>query len=291
MNSTSLLWLLAKIIIGILLFAGFLGLIALWFQRRSPKYKTVKKTRPPAVTPPATTTSVTGTPAPVPVPATSAEEKARSQIFARWVFRIGVIWTFVIASVVLWYYPWQWKWVLLVVGILLSVLMIFVNPHLPSSSEEKKKDNKGGYTFGKFAGHLMAFLIIVPIALLLLGIFYRWIWLPSYRSTYGIDEPRGQGVSKAFPYKVLIPFSPDPNGAYSAVLQIPDGGRIQFDWNNFPKNVWLDICWNGKEVTRMHPVNHPQWKQPSGSNIRTMEFKAVLVPAGTTSVELGYNLK
>lgn len=301
MNSTSLLWVLIKIILGIMLFAGFLGLIALWFQRRSPKYRASIKTKPVVASVVTTTTATVPAPAATPTPPPASGEpaldpksKQGQSISMKWLVWIVLIWTVILTSWDIWYHPQNWKRDLLVAGVTLSVLLVVGSPYL-STSEDKKKDNKNGSTFGKFIGNTLKFflkaIIFAPIWLLLFGAFYLWIWLPSYRSTYGIEEPRGHGVSKTFPYKISIPISPDPTGAYSAPLYVQDGGKVQFDWNNFPKNVWLDICWNGKDVTRMNPVNHSLWKQPWGTNIHTIEFKAVLVPAGTTSVELGYNLK
>ncbi len=295
MNSTWI-WLFGKIILGILLFAGILGLIALWFQSRSPKYKrATKKTKATAAitTPPAPATAPTA-PLTTETSGTEPKDKKESSVTMKWLVWIALIWTVILAGWDIWYHPQNWKRDLLVAGVTLSVLLVVGSPYL-SKSEDKKKDSKDGYTFGKLIGNTLKFflkvIIFAPIWLLLFGAFYLWIWLPSYRSTYGIEEPRGQGVSKTFPYKITIPISPDPTGAYSAALYVQDGGKVQFDWNNFPKNVWLDICWNGKDVTRMYPVNHPLWKQPWGTNIHTIEFKAVLVPAGTTSVELGYSLK
>lgn len=295
----SILWLLGSIVLGIFILAGTLAGLAFLFSNRSQKYKAMKtKLANPATTPapliqPAATAAASGTAATATTSANSVvtvQNERKPQISAVWFVRILAFWTVLITGWFLWNHPENWKRDLLVAGVVLSVLLIVGTPHLPKS-DDKKKDSKGGYTIVRFVGHVLQFLIVVPLALILLGSFYYWIFLPAYRSTYGIEEPRGQGVSKTFPYKITIPFSPDPSGAYSAPLHVPDGGKIQFDWNNFPKNVWLDICWNGNRVTRMRPVNDRLWKEPWGTNINTMEFKAVLVPAGTTTVELGYSLK
>lgn len=193
------------------------------------------------------------------------------------------------------YFPY-WKWIVGAAAVAITLLLAFGSPYVvPKKDDEwgEKKQRPRGSFWGEFIGGIIVVLITIIIAAVA-----GWVVITVLRDTFppGWQQQRQKPeMAMPFPSQIIVPYSTDPNGAYSEPIRIGDGDNVRFDWANFPKDVYVDICWTttrGKEVTRMFPVNHPRWREPWGENILAMEFKAVTPPPkGVTEIILGYNLK